>query len=309
MDPQTMYTREQLRNKYSLSKKQFELRVSTGQFTQIARNMYLKNPATPAALVHALAESETPAVFTAKTAMELHQEQQLTFPIHVRVPETMRKRETPYLRTYPKREAPHKQIKTVPVARPAVAALDAHKASETSPEVAEFLRISYGGRIGKEKLAQDLGELSRVPDSFKEFLKTIRLGADSKLERQFHHALEGRGLKFENNVLIEGIMWDFQHTTERKLLIEIGAYDFHRETSTNLGWQNYIRDVWKANWAQLNGYTVLQFTAKCVDIELGRCLDAVEEALQQRRGGGRRLAWPEPWKWHRGLREDHYHLW
>lgn len=165
-------------------------------------------------------------------------------------------------------------------------------------EVVDFLETAYGKKSGKQKLEQDLSSMGTIPAQLRDLLRTASIGADSQLEKRFYKALTDRGFEFEQNVLVGPYFWDFQSKRFKSLLIEIGAYQFHRKLDTMEGQNSYIREVWKMNYATYEAYTVLQFTAKCIDEELEACLDLVADTLKKLGGKDVRRTWVPPWKWH-----------
>lgn len=296
-----VYTAPELCAEMGIGARTLQNKVRAGEVTKLDRGCYVKGALDVREWIRALQELHPSWVLAGRSALQFHARQQITFPLHFRTERPAKSRATDKFILTSHRNHSVTRYGPFNVATPILAAWEARR--EVPEEgVKRFLEQQYAGKDGKQRLETELNWMPKLPDGLRDFLATFSIGADSKLERRFFAALAARGLEFEQNVLIGPYFWDFQSKKLKRLLIEIGAYEYHRDLSTEQGQASYIREAWKFNHASLHGYVVLQFTAKCIDREMERCLDMVEDTMAALRGGLRK-EWKPPWKWHSWLVE------
>lgn len=294
-----IYTAAEICAHLGIGRRALKTKVEKGEITKLDRGIYAMGALSVQDRIRALQNLHPNWVLTGLNALQFHANQQITFPLRFRTgrPEKSRVAETFIVTAHRTHNVSTSGVFNV--ATPILAAWEArHDAS--AGDLRQFLEEKYAGKEGKWRLETDLVWMGKVPEELRKYLQTLSIGADSNLERRFFAALEARGLEFEQNVQIGPFLWDFQSRKLRRLLIEIGAYEYHRDLSAARGQASYIREVWKFNYASLHDYVVLQFTAKCVDTELERCLDMVEDVMTAMRGGAKK-EWKAPWKWHSWL--------
>lgn len=292
-----IYTREELCAHVGIGVRAFRTLLRSGEITKLDHGFYALGRLSANEFAVALLKIHPEWVLTGVSAYQFHNKARLTFPLQFRAPRTVKTRSNATFRVRGHRHTVATQFGQTRVVPPIVAAWDARE-QISAHDLADFLENAYAKKQGKHNLELHLSWMGHVPKDLRAYISTLSIGTDSKTERNFFHALKRRGLDFEQNVLIGPYMWDFQSKRLKRLLIEIGAYKYHRDLSTAVGEKAHIKDSWKLNDAALNGYVVLQFTAKCIDEELERCLDMVEDTIAVMEGGSPRREWAPVWRWH-----------
>ncbi|WP_394281927.1 hypothetical protein [Corynebacterium sp.] len=309
MKKYSFYNASQLRAQLGISKNKFHRMLEAGEITRVDKNIYVMARLTPAEVAWQFQWRYESYPLTGPSAMSLYDDKPLKLPLHFQIPRTKRARDNDWMVTTRRARQNDHIRKGLRVTPPVVAAADALGFVDKQ-DVRAFLQRNYGKRGGKALLSEDLETLYRVPADLQDILSNTALGTDSQLESRFWEYLKREGLDFDHNVYLNGYMWDFVACDCPLFRIEIGAFDFHRDTSSHSGWQNYVRDVWKMNWAVINGVLVLQFTAKCIDLEPERCVEVVKQALEWHRNpASPRPSWALPWNWHKGLRDEYSAYW
>lgn len=297
-----IFTRAQLCSQLGINKHTFAGKLARGEITKLDRGKYVLGRPVPQEVARLFAQACPSWALTGISAYQHHTGAHLTFPLHYRGPRnTTQSRATRYFSVQATKRPVAVHYNGLWATPPVVAAWDA-RTQLSGNELTHFLEDAYSGKNGKHYLELHLSWMGRVPAGLRAIISTISIGSDSKLERRFFHALAKRGLSFKQNVLLGQYMWDFQSTANKRLLVEVGAHKYHRDLSTVRGELTYVRESWKFNQAALEGYVVMQFTAKCIDHELERCLDMVEDALATLEGADVSRVWEPPWHWHSWMR-------
>ncbi len=295
-----VYSRQQLRAELGMGVREFRKKVLSGEITKLERGHYALGELSPQQWAAALLQIHPQWVLSGTTAYQFYCKLPFTFPLQFRAPRQSKPRKTDKFWVTAHRNHMVSRQGLVRVVPPIVAAWDAHD-DIAAHTLSDFLEDAYAKKDGKRRLEQHLSWMGAVPAVLRSYVSTLSIGSDSRLERRFFRGLKRRGLEFEQNVMLGPYLWDFRSKRFKRLLIEIGAYTYHRDLSTAEGQAAYVREAWKFNYAVLEGHIVLQFTAKCIDEEMERCLDMVEDVIAVLEGTSPRRVWGPPWRWHSWL--------
>ncbi|SES23145.1 hypothetical protein CCYS_09860 [Corynebacterium cystitidis DSM 20524] len=292
-----IYSREELRTHLGIGERAFRSRLQSGEITKLDHGFYALGSFTGQEFAQALLQIHPTWVLTGVSAYQFHNRAPLTFPLHFRAPRNTRSRSSAHFQVKAHRYPVSSRFGQFTVVPPIVAAWDAHD-EISAHDLVDFLEDAYAFKSGKRNLDLHLSWMGHVPVGLREYISTLSIGTDSNLERKFLRALKRRGFEFDQNVVVGPYRWDFRSKRFSRLLIEIGAYKYHRDLSTAEGEKGHVHDSWKLNYAALNGFVVLQFTARCIDNELERCLDMVEDSMRVLEGGKPQRKWKPAWRWH-----------
>ncbi|QNE89311.1 AbiEi antitoxin N-terminal domain-containing protein [Corynebacterium incognita] len=274
-------------HKEGWSKHRIQRAMREGKLHRIFRGVYSTMAPSTNLVLRALQRKFPRATFTGLTALQMIIGEEPTAPFQVLIPRNTAHITHRDIRARHTTDMPYDSLPT------AISA--ARESFRTAPEETRaILEKHYAGYPGKQRFDEHFRQLRRIPRAFRDFLHQTIIGADSPPERILARALRTRIKGIEQNGLLGPYRFDFL-LHKHKIAIEVDGFTYHRGSTENLA--SFIRDRWKANFAAATGWTVLRFSATCIDHYLDHVVAQVERIV------AKQDADPTPvWAWHHVLR-------
>ncbi|GGG73013.1 endonuclease domain-containing protein [Corynebacterium pelargi] len=280
-----------------MSRRTLSTLLKNGELVRVFRGHYSRGRPSIETLIQWLQQHKPFAVLTGITAQEHHEQRPLSLPLHIEVPRGKALINNEYFRMRHSRNLPDKSSTSAPFAS-ALETARVLKTAFTTTERRDFLARAYPGREGLQNCLHDSTHTPRLGPQLKQDLKHAPIGCDSNTERRFFATLANMGLTMRHNKPIGPYRFDAV-CEKAKLIIEIDGYTYHNSE------EQFIIDRWKSNAAQLHGYTILRYSAACIDTQFDTCIDQVMRATQPHLPTHQHEA-PETtgaWRWHSKLRQ------
>lgn len=281
--------------------------VRRGDIHRITRGLYSTQVPTDSIRLRGLARMRRGLVYIGDTAAHLHGLAPMRWPAQASVPRGTSPDGGELLDLRTSTTTPRTtRVDGVPVLSPLAAAVDATMVDVHA--LRAFLRRSYTGVKGNERLAEDLAALPPARRAAAaELTGDLITGTASNLElmvvRAVVVALDGMEVTVEVNRKIRGYYFDIV-VPEADVCIEIDSWRYHSAKTTSPA--NFVKDRWKGNAVVRWGWTLLRYPDASIDLALDEVVEEIRATVahnlanpRTRKLRVRELPTDRPvWLWH-----------
>jgi len=258
MENRSFITRGELAQ--TMSAAQVDTAVRRGELHRLARGIYSTAEPTDELRLQALHEVRG-LVFTGRTAIDLYQNQPVSWPLEARHARSGRRTSEAHIRSgIPGRLRTGNGLSLV---SPLQAVMDAASPAED----AGFLTEAYQGIGAHEALERDLAALVTGRSEARGLLAVTPTGTMSKLEQEAFRiigdALADLPVTVLTNRMIGNYCYDIV-IPETKVAIEIDSFTYHALGGQGTTEQSFVKQAWKDNEAADLGWTVRHYTQFCI---------------------------------------------